>query len=146
MDPRPDDHVLSIQEVCRRLNKSLRTVHRYKESGRLSTVEGLGRGRPLRFSVSEVDALARELTAQAPPPVAGEEAFWERLDRLERVLDVLTRNPLLETALGQVPAREGPQLEELMHLVSAASTAQDPEGRRQLGRLLIRLGELLARS
>lgn len=147
-----DDHVLSIQEVCRRLNKSLRTVHRYKDSGRLTAVEGLGRGRPLRFSVSEVEALAAELSAKAPPSATPErdEAFWGRVERLERVLGVLEQNPLLEAALGQVPATPAqeatPQLAELIQLLAAASAEQGPAARRQLGQLLIRLGELLARS
>lgn len=55
------DYSLTIAQVSQRLNKSIRTIHRYKDSGRLSYRVGTTQGNPLYFSKSEVEKLAAEL-------------------------------------------------------------------------------------
>src|SRR3989338_1334082 len=76
-----DDYTLTIEEVSLRLNKSTRTIHRYKDSGRLSYRAGTTQGNPLLFSKAEVEALERELSPRASSsgPWA-DPRFWERME------------------------------------------------------------------
>lgn len=111
-----DDHTLSIDEVARLLNKSIRTIHRYKDGGRLSFVVGTTQGNPIRFSRREVEKLALALRQQPiDEPADPDASLSERLERVER------------------------RLERLL-------AAQDPTRReelKELGRLLVQLGTLL---
>ncbi|MFN3432039.1 MAG: helix-turn-helix domain-containing protein, partial [Candidatus Sericytochromatia bacterium] len=73
------DFTLTIEDVSKRLNKSTRTIHRYKDTGKLSYIVGATQGNPLFFSRSEVDALTKELypalaTVNAPPV---DPRFWD---------------------------------------------------------------------
>lgn len=143
-----NDYALTIEEVSRRLNKSTRTIHRYKDSGRLSFVVGQTQGNPLFFSRSEVEKLARELYPMAltPEPTAVDPRFWDRLDRLEKLLGVLERNPLLDRvvtmARGLNEGEANQEFEEALQQL-AALEANGQVDRHQLGRVLVRLGSAL---
>jgi hypothetical protein len=142
-----DDYTLSIEEVAKRLNKSVRTVHRYKDGGRLSFVTGATQGNPLFFSRSEVDELARELfPSLAQPAATADGQFWEKLDRMERLLAVLEQNPALEQALTTAGAPKPDQRHELElmieRLIRPGGSARRIDN-RELGRLLVRLGNML---
>lgn len=147
-----NDYALTIEEVSHRLNKSTRTIHRYKDSGRLTFVTGQTQGNPLFFSRDEVEALARELYPNLQPAVgaAVDPRFWDRLDRLERLLGVLERNPLLERVVtmsrGLQPESANQEFEEALQQLVALEEAGGQVDRHALGRALVRLGSSLLNS
>jgi hypothetical protein len=108
---------LSIEEAAQRLNKSIRTIHRYKDAGRLTYVVGPSQGNPLYFSRVEVAALAQALYPRTNAPV-GDPQLEERLGRVERTLEAL----LELQGLGQPPR---------------------PLDAKSVGALLVRLGNVL---
>jgi hypothetical protein len=143
------DYTLTIEDVSKRLNKSTRTIHRYKDSGRLSHVVGASQGNPLFFSRSEVDRLAHELypSLAAPRPEA-EAPFWQRLERLEKLLSVLERNPLLDQIASmarsvQTDMAVSKEFEDALAQLADLETTQAPVDRHALGRTLVRLGSAL---
>jgi hypothetical protein len=143
------DFTLTIEQVSKRLNKSVRTIHRYKNSGKLSFVIGETQGNPLYFSVSEVEALARELYPQLAPAAPAAEPFWERLERIEQVLAMFQQNPLFERLLSASgaagdTASRGHLVEALERL--AALQRGEAVDRRELGTLLISVGNSLIAS
>jgi hypothetical protein len=145
-----DDYTLTIEEVSRRLNKSTRTIHRYKDGGKLSFVMGTTQGNPLFFSRSEVEALALELYPAMQPATgvpAADPKFWDRLDRLEKLLGVLERNPLLERvvsmARGLQDENANQEFEEALQQLAALEGSGNLVDRQELGRVLVRLGSAL---
>lgn len=145
-----DDYTLTIDDVSKRLNKSTRTIHRYKDSGRLSFVVGATQGNPLFFSASEVDELAKALyptlvPAQATPPV--DPKFWDRLERLESLLAVLERNPLLDRVVSMAKGMQtdaaNQEFEEALQQLAALEANGQHVDRQELGRVLVRLGSAL---
>jgi exonuclease VII small subunit len=143
----PDDFTLTVEEVSKRLNKSVRTVHRYKDAGRLSFRVGTTHGNPIYFSLREVEQLARELypnmPAAAPP---ADPDFLAKLDKVERVLSLLEGNPALDLLLKQLAnsgAAPEDALAELSRQVQAIERAPAALDRKALGQLLIRLGQAL---
>lgn len=112
-----NDYTLTLDDVSRRLNKSPRTIQRYKGGGRLTSVVAATQGNPLLFSRSEVEALAGELYPSLRPS-EGDPQFWDRLERLERLVNVLEENPLIERVLrlGHVVPLEAmsPEIEEAL--------------------------------
>lgn len=145
-----DDYTLTIDDVSKRLNKSTRTIHRYKDSGRLSFVVGATQGNPLFFSASEVDDLARALyptlvPAQGAPPV--DPKFWDRLERLESLLSVLERNPLLDRVVSMAKGMQtdaaNQEFEEALQQLAALEANGQHVDRQELGRVLVRLGSAL---
>lgn len=144
-----DDYTLTIEAVSKRLNKSTRTIHRYKDSQKLSYVVGTSQGNPLFFSRSEVEALARELYPAAAPAATDAEApFWQRLERLERLLDVLERNPLLDQVVTmarsvQTDMAANKEFEDALQQLAELESARAPVDRVALGRTLVRLGSAL---
>ena len=144
-----NDYTLTIEEVSKRLNKSVRTVHRYKDNGKLSFRIGTTQGNPLFFSRSEVEALARELYPNlAPPPAMQDPAFWERLERVEKLLSLFERNPLLERLLtlsgGQTNPGGREEVEDALQRLVDLERAGQSVDRRELGEVLIRLGKSLS--
>jgi len=141
------DYVLPIEEVAKRLNKSVRTIHRYKDGGRLSFEFGETQGNPLLFSRKEVEQLREELYPNLAPSPPGEDAFWGRLERVERLLGVLEANPLLERLVsGPVSDLEAParaQVETALAELGAAPRGTASLSRRELGLMLVRLGQAL---
>jgi hypothetical protein len=151
--PKRDDYVLTIEEVARRLNKSIRTVHRYKDNGRLTFQVGATQGNPLYFSRSEVEGLARELYPHLPvAAVAPDPMLWERLDRVERLLGVLESNPLLERLLAPTAHVDGngsasrSDAEATLRELAGLERDGHPVDRHELGRILVRLGNTLLNS
>lgn len=148
--PKRDDFVLTIEEVAKRLNKSIRTVHRYKDNGRLHFQVGATQGNPLYFSRSEVEGLARELYPHMAATNGGDPLLTERLDRVERMLSALGSNSLLDRLLGSASQSDGNgwhadvngTLEELAKLEKSGQGVD----RHELGRLLVRLGNNLLNS
>jgi hypothetical protein len=145
-----DDYTLTIEEVSRRLNKSTRTIHRYKDAGRLGFVIGQSQGNPLFFSRSEVETLARELYPHAQPadnPQAVDPRFWDRLERLEQLLSVLERNPLLDQVVSMARSLQdetaNQEFEEALQQLAALEAQGKAVDRRDLGRVLVRLGSAL---
>ena len=143
-----DDYTLTIEEVSKRLSKSTRTIHRYKDSGRLSFRVGHTQGNPLFFSRAEVEALALELyPSLQPPPQAIDPLFWERLERLERLLGVLERNPLLDRivtmARGLHGEKTSQEFEEALQQLAALEEKGTQVESQELGRVLVRLGSAL---
>jgi hypothetical protein len=144
-----EDYTLSIDDAARRLNKSVRTIHRYKDGGRLSFITSTTQGNPLYFSRSEVEELARELFPNPSPAVsAGDSPFWDRLERVERLVAVLEHNPMLEQVLAiantTAKSHQRDGLEDLLaQLVKPADAGTQPIDNKELGRLLVRLGNLL---
>lgn len=144
-----DDYTLTIDEVSKRLNKSTRTIHRYKDSGRLSFVVGATQGNPLFFSRSEVDALARELypTLVAAPEAPVDPRFWDRLERLESLLSVLERNPLLDRVVSMAQGMQtdaaNHEFEDALQQLAALEGNGQHVDRHELGRVLVRLGSAL---
>lgn len=146
-----DDFTLTIDDVARRLNKSVRTIHRYKDSGKLSHTVGAGQGNPLLFSRFEVDLLAQELSPRQVPTDETssrrvDPQLWERMERVERLLQVLENNPFLEQMLtlagAQAADNQRRELEELMQRLARTSSGNRLDN-KELGRLLVRLGSLL---
>lgn len=145
-----DDYTLTIEEVSRRLNKSTRTIHRYKDSGRLTFVVGASQGNPLFFSRGEVDALVRELypnVQPVPEAPAVDPRFWDRLERLEQLLSVLERNPLLDQVVSMARSLQdetaNQEFEEALQQLAALEAQGKAVDRRDLGRVLVRLGSAL---
>lgn len=145
-----DDYTLTIEEVSRRLNKSTRTIHRYKDAGRLGFVIGQSQGNPLFFSRSEVETLARELYPHVPPandPQAVDPRFWDRLERLEQLLSVLERNPLLDQVVSMARSLQdetaNQEFEEALQQLAALEAQGKAVDRHELGRVLVRLGSAL---
>lgn len=148
--PRSDDYLLTIEEVAKRLNKSIRTVHRYKDDGRLSYQVGTTQGNPLYFSRSEVDGLARELyphLSAAGDGAGPDQALADRLERVERVLASLDRHPVLMRLLHLASAPDGTASAEELEsaLKDLASLRRDgqPVDRKELGQWLVRMGNNL---
>lgn len=142
-----NDYTLTVDEASKRLNKSIRTIHRYKNSGRLSHRVGSTQGNPILLSCSEVEQLARELF----PSAAGsreDAAFWERLERVEHTLALVEQNPLLERLIrfqAEVPDR--PTLSLLAEIMQQLEGAQPGQlDRRALGKILVQLGNTLLSS
>lgn len=139
-----DDYVLTIEQVSKRLNKSVRTIHRYKDSGKLSFRVGETQGNPLFFSEHEVEALRGELYPHFAP--TGADGLGERLERVERVLGVLERNPFFERVLAaQQPAIAEDDFDAARGALDALARGEAID-REALGRLLIRLGNQLLDS
>jgi hypothetical protein len=144
------DFTLTIDEVSQRLNKSTRTIHRYKNSGKLSFVVGTTQGNPLLFSRSEVEALARELYPNLVPEDGAVTAqLLDRLARVEQLLMRLERSPLLAALLlpsdGPVDEADAPR-GELAHAairVASHNHHGEPAERKRLGDVLIQLGSAL---
>ncbi|HEY9722901.1 MAG TPA: helix-turn-helix domain-containing protein [Oscillatoriaceae cyanobacterium] len=148
-----NDYVMTIEQVSKRLNKSVRTIHRYKDSGKLTVVVGESQGNPLFFSESEVEALAHELYPNFQPSMP--ENLGERLERVERVLSLLEGNPKFEKlsnsksdsvaearhevrqALAQLKARQ--ETREALRMLRAFERGEEVDS-EALGQLLIRLG------
>lgn len=146
-----DDYALSIEDVSKRLNKSVRTIHRYKDSGKLSFRVGTTQGNPLYFSKSEVESLARELYPNlAPQTPLSDPDFWDRLERVERLLSLFERNPLLERLLllsnGAVSDESRLQIEQALKQLSDLHRSDPAIDRQELGRVLVRLGNNLLES
>jgi hypothetical protein len=145
-----DDYTLTIEDVSKRLNKSVRTIHRYKDSGRLSYVVGSTQGNPLFFSRGEVDELARELYPSLAVPADSapvDPRFWDRLDRLERLLSVLERNPLLDRVVSMARTMQtdaaNQEFEEALQQLATLEQDGQQVDRHELGRALVRLGSAL---
>jgi hypothetical protein len=144
------DFTLTIDDVSKRLNKSTRTIHRYKDTGKLSYVVGASQGNPLFFSRSEVEALAKELypamASVSAAPV--DPRFWDRLEHLERLLAVLERNPLLDRVVTMARTLDGggvtnQEFEEALQQLAALEANGQQVDRHELGRVLVRLGSAL---
>jgi hypothetical protein len=143
-----EDYTLTIEDASKRLNKSVRTIHRYKDSGRLSFVVGATQGNPLFFSRREVTELARELYPNlAPAANNGENEFWDRLERVERSVSLIERNPLLERLLmlaGGTMADAGQgELADALQQLADLEQRKEPVDSKVLGQLLVRLGHAL---
>jgi hypothetical protein len=142
-----DDYTLTIEEVSQRLNKSTRTIHRYKDNGRLTFVVGATQGNPLYFSRTEVEALAQALFPSLKPATeAGDPSFWSRLERLEKLLAVLEHNPLLDRVVSMargLPGQANPEVEEALQQLASLEGAGGHVDRQALGRVLVRLGSAL---
>lgn len=149
--PRRDDYTLGIDEVSKRLNKSVRTIHRYKDSGRLSFVVGPSQGNPLFFSRTEVEALARELLPNHNLGTSASDSgvdsrFRERLERVERLLARLEANPAFEQLLARtndVTPASGPRMDAMLADLTRLEGESLGLDNKALGRLLIRLGSIL---
>ncbi len=143
-----NDYTLTIAEVSKRLNKSTRTVHRYKDSGRLSHVIGTTQGNPLFFSQSEVEDLERELYPRlATAGALNDSQFWDRLARVEQVLGVLERNPLLDRVAQLASGLEDEAVSDevskaLQQLATLTGHGADVD-RTTLGKVFVRLGNAL---
>lgn len=141
-----NDYTFTVDEVRKRLNKSVRTIHRYKDSGKLSFQMGSTKGNPVLFSRSEVERLARDLLPSFP--ARDDAAFSQKLERVERLLGLFEQNPLLEH-LVHMPT-ETPDRSTWALL---ASVLQELDGtgsgkldRKALGMILIQLGNALVSS
>lgn len=136
------DYALTIEEVSRRLNKSIRTIHRYKTQGRLSCIMGSSQGSPLFFSRTEVEEFAKQLD---PREKNADPLFWERLDRLEKLLNLAEQNPLLDRILSN-PALD-PKVRgafrEVLQALEAAESSNDGFDSHAFGLKLIGLGKSL---
>lgn len=145
-----DDYTLTIDEVSKRLNKSTRTIHRYKDSGKLTYVIGNSQGNPLFFSRTEVEELARELYPSLQPTATPDPQFWNRLERLERLLGVLERNPLLDRVVSLARGLEGDvqnqEFEEALQQLAAMEAQGQDVDRHAFGRVLVRLGSAMLNS
>ena len=140
-----NDYTLTVDEVSKRLNKSVRTIHRYKDSGKLTFVVGSTKGNPLLFSRSEVESLARTLY---PVPTSSEADFQERLARVERLLALVEQNPLLEHLVNTTRETADRSTWILLAEVLQQLTETEPGkfDRQALGMLLIQLGNSLLSS
>jgi hypothetical protein len=147
--PLRDDYTLSIEEVSKRLNKSIRTIHRYKDSGRLSFIVGTSQGNPLFFSRSEVDSLAYELYPNLAPAAVEpnvDPLFWDRLQRVERLLAIMEANPAFEQMLAQVDHGKPTQelrIEETLSELLRLENGKQKVDNKALGQLLNKLSHLL---
>jgi hypothetical protein len=146
-----NDFSLTIEEVSQRLNKSTRTIHRYKDSGKLAFVVGATQGNPLYFSRSEVETLARELYPSfKPASQAADPEFWHRLERLESLLTVLQTNPMLEKVVSMArslpPEAQNAEIEDALQQLAALEADGRPASGHELGRALVRLGSALLNS
>lgn len=140
-----NDYTLTIQEVSQRLNKSVRTIHRYKDSGKLSFQIGATKGNPVLFCRSEVERLARELL----PSVEAQDdaAFLEKLERVERTLRLVEQNPMLERLVHL--SSETPDRSTWALFANVLQELDGTDGhldRKTLGMLLIQLGNALVSS
>jgi hypothetical protein len=143
-----DDFTLTIEDASKRLNKSVRTIHRYKDSGRLSFLVGATQGNPLFFSRQQVTELAHELYPNlAPAADAADSAFWGRLERVERSVALIERNPLLERLLmlaGGPTAQAGRgEMADALQQLADLESRKEPVDPKVLGELLVRLGTAL---
>ena len=145
--PSMEDYTLTIEEVSRRLNKSTRTIHRYKDNGRLSHRAGTTQGNPLLFSRAEVEALERELLPRPTSPIPwADPDFFERISRMEQVLAVLDRNPLLMQVAGLVNDADfdaDDEVVEALHHLTLLKGKGAALKRQELGDALLRLGRAL---
>ena len=147
-----DDYSLTIEDASKRLNKSIRTIHRYKDAGRLSYVVGATQGNPLYFSRGEVEELAQELYPHLKPAAAGnaETDFWDRLERVERAVALIERNPLLERLLvlagGHMPEDGRGEVAEALQQLAALEQSGQTADPQVLGALLVQLGNALIAS
>lgn len=146
-----DDYTLTIEDVSKRLNKSVRTIHRYKDGGRLTFVVGTTQGNPLYFSSREVMALAKDLYPNlATQSAMPEPEFWDRVERVERLINILEGNPLLERFLkmaGEAANSDArSDLEDAIQALSHVEQRRIKLDNRELGQILIRLGNAMLKS
>lgn len=143
-----NDYTLTIADVSKRLNKSTRTIHRYKDTGRLSFVTGTTQGNPLFFSRSEIEELERELYPRLTTAgTLNDTQFWDRLARVEQFLGVLERNPLLERvaqlASGLEDEAASDEVSKALQQLAALTEQGAAADRTALGKVFIRLGNAL---
>lgn len=149
--PRSQEYSMTIEEVAKRLNKSIRTIHRYKDSGRLTYQVGATQGNPLYFSPSEVEGLARELYPHlAEASESFDQGLAERLERVERLLANLEKHPVLLRLLQISNHPDGlatlSEIERVLQELAALRAEGQPVDRQELGGILVALGNRLLNS
>jgi uncharacterized protein YjgD (DUF1641 family) len=73
--------------------------------------------------------------------------FWDRLERLENLLSVLERNPLLDQVVSMARSLQdetaNQEFEEALQQLAALEAQGKAVDRHDLGRVLVRLGSAL---